>query len=220
MAVAGMGFCHFFSKALFVKLRSKDEIANCLHYSISLDGIPVPSVIFAVYFWSFRLRSKSSPEFISLSADTSGVAPSSLLLQTRVTRAERGWADRIGIFLSGLCLVHCVLTGALIILLPSLQLIFPHELFHQVFLLVLPLFAIFAFIPGYRRHRSAKIFVWAFAGFSLLVLGAFAFEGILWLETAVSISGSLCLIRAHFLNRHLCTCGHTHIKNHAHLNKL
>ena len=177
------------------------------------------------------MRSKSSPEFISVANETLSSGVSGLLArQPRVggrssaslagngkAPAPRGWADRIGIFLSGLCLVHCVLTGALLVLLPSLQLFFPHELFHKIFLLVLPLFAIIAFIPGYRRHGSMKIFFWALAGFSLLVLGAFAFEGILWLETVVSISGSSCLIRAHFLNRHLCSCGHTHVKKHAHV---
>jgi hypothetical protein len=183
--------------------------------------------------WECFLRSKSSPEFISVSNETSGSGvPGLFARQPRAgggvssnlaghgkPTAPRGWADRIGIFLSGLCLVHCVLTGAILVLLPSLQLFFPHELFHKIFLLVLPLFAIIAFIPGYRRHGSMKIFFWALAGFSLLVLGAFAFEGTLWLETAVSISGSSCLIRAHFLNRHLCSCGHTHVKNHAHVSQ-
>lgn len=119
------------------------------------------------------------------------------------------WADRLGICLSGLCLIHCLLTPIVLVLLPTVQVLAIHEELHHWLLVTLPVIAILAFVPGFRRHKNSKIFYWALPGFALLVTSHF-FEESLLVATAFSVLGSACLIRAHFLNRHLCACCASH----------
>lgn len=131
--------------------------------------------------------------------------------------STRRLADRLGICLSALCLVHCLLTPVLILLLPSLQLfeahgsgshIF-HESFHLALLLVLPIVAVLAFVPGFRRHGDKRVFAWSLPGLALVGIVAFFFEDISWTGSIVSVIGSLMLIRAHMINRKLCACCET-----------
>lgn len=131
--------------------------------------------------------------------------------------STRRLADRLGICLSALCLVHCLLTPVLILLLPSLQLVdahgaeggHAHETFHLALLLVLPILAVMAFIPGYRRHGDKRVFAWAAPGLILVALVAIFFEDISWTGSLISVAGSLMLIRAHVINRRLCACCET-----------
>ena len=124
-------------------------------------------------------------------------------------------ADRLGICLSALCVVHCLLTPVLLIALPSVQWLpsiapfLGHERYHLIMLIVLPVLAVLAFIPGYRLHRDVRVFIWAAPGIVAIALGALLFEGQVWLEAGASIAGSLMLIRAHMLNRVLCSCCET-----------
>jgi hypothetical protein len=119
----------------------------------------------------------------------------------------RLWADRVGVFLSAACAIHCLLTPFMILALPSLGLFELHHQFHETLLVILPLVALLAFIPGYLNHRDRRIFFWAAPGFALIASVAFLFEHTHdILPTIVSIAGSLCLIQAHLLNRRLCAC--------------
>ena len=128
-------------------------------------------------------------------------------------KADRPWADRLGIGLSGLCLVHCLLTPLVIILIPAIEVSVYHEMFHRSLLMVLPLIALGAFIPGYRRHGQMSVFLWSLPGLALIALGALAFENKLWLQTLTSIAGSALLIRAHFINHGLrANCAHANCK--------
>lgn len=115
-------------------------------------------------------------------------------------------ADKIGIVLSGLCVVHCLLTPFVILLIPSLELASYHDLFHDVLLGVLPLVALSAFIPGYRRHRNFEVFLWSLPGLAMVAIGALVFHEQVVGQVLFSIAGSLLLIKAHLVNRALCTC--------------
>lgn len=121
------------------------------------------------------------------------------------------WADRLGICLSWLCLIHCVMTPVVLLLLPGLSFIpavghsEDHEHFHEALLIVLPILALAAFVPGYRAHRNKKVFAWGIPGLILISLGVFVFHHG-WETVVVTIPGSILLIRAHLLNRHLCSC--------------
>ena len=121
-------------------------------------------------------------------------------------------ADRLGICLSALCVVHCLLTPVILLLLPSAQFFHfftTHETFHMLMLIVLPLLALFAFIPGFRLHGNKGVFLWAIPGIASIAVGALLFEGNAWFEAGFSIAGSCMLIRAHLLNRVLCSCCET-----------
>lgn len=121
-------------------------------------------------------------------------------------------ADKVGVCLSSLCVLHCLVTLGILLFLPSLSFL-GDEFFHHLLILVLPVLAILAFIPGYRRHKNAHVFLWALAGLAFISVslfnpGHFFNE---YTERATSIIGSLFLIRAHLMNRRLCACAcHTH----------
>jgi hypothetical protein len=121
----------------------------------------------------------------------------------------RSWADSIGLCLSALCLIHCLLTPILLLAIPSLVLIEEsgaHEWFHRGLFTVLPLLALAAFVPGYLRHRDLRVFFWSVPGITSLAVGLTIFEGQMGPQALLTIAGSLFLIRAHLLNRHLCSC--------------
>lgn len=129
------------------------------------------------------------------------------------------WADRFGICLSGLCVIHCALTPVALLLLPALNVVSPdlaremsHDHFHDFMFIAVPLLAALAFVPGYRRHRNLKVFAWALPGLALILLGGSLLEGRLWLESIVTIAGSAFLIRSHVVNRRLCACCGTGLK--------
>jgi hypothetical protein len=142
--------------------------------------------------------------------------------EARTTRAEPAsdWRDRLGICLSVLCLVHCLLTPLLLGLVPvGAALGFWQHGFHQIFLLIVPFVALIAFIPGWKRHRDARVWYRGITGIVFLALGVAVAEhfghGVsgapiewapLLAELALTVAGGACLIRAHLLNRELCTC--------------
>ncbi len=96
---------------------------------------------------------------------------------------------------------------------------------HQLFLVVVPVVALLAFIPGWKQHGDTRIWIWGASGV-LLLAGGVAFAEVfghgepgLWTplagELLLTIAGGGCLIRAHLLNRALCACcdhGHDQVQ--------
>lgn len=118
-------------------------------------------------------------------------------------------ADRAGICLSVICIVHCMLTPVILLALPAMQVFeWWHGSLHVIFAVIIPMLALAAFVPGYRMHRDSRVFVISLIGFVLIIAGItipHIFE-IEWLEPVFSIGGSIFLVRAHFINRSLCAC--------------
>ena len=119
------------------------------------------------------------------------------------------------------CLVHCLLTPILFAVVPvGASLGFWHHGFHQTFLIIVPFVALFAFIPGWRRHRDWRVWQWGGTGIFLLAIGVAVTEVFehasamtLVAEIVLTILGGACLIRAHLLNRELCVCcDHGHMR--------
>jgi hypothetical protein len=99
----------------------------------------------------------------------------------------------------------------MIVLLPSLNLIAYHEVFHDGLLVVLPILALLAFVPGYLRHRNHRVFYWAVPGFLLIAVAGLGFaEPHRMMPTVISVTGSFLLVNAHLFNRRLCACGVAH----------
>ena len=160
---------------------------------------------------------------------------------SRQEESGSGWRDRLGICLSVLCLVHCLMTPFILGLVPvGAALGFWQHGFHQLFLLVVPFVALIAFIPGWKVHRDSRVWYWGGTGIVLLALGVAAGEIVgheavseltlsawtlkAWSSVAVelvlTLAGGACLIRAHLLNRELCACcnddhGHDHAHDHS-----
>lgn len=93
----------------------------------------------------------------------------------------------------------------IVLLLPTLT-FFSTDLTHKLLAAALPLVALVAFVPGYRRHRQ-KVVLWlGLSGLVLIVFAAVAAFRLLTpiQEIAITVSGSAFLIAAHWYNRHCC----------------
>ena len=106
--------------------------------------------------------------------------------------------DRLAIFLSGLCLVHCLL-GALLL---SGMAIAGGALDHDVHVvglaLALPLAAV-AIWRGLRVHGNLGVLIMGVGGIGLMGASVFAVHAG-GLEMALSVGGVIVLALAHFWN--------------------
>ena len=112
--------------------------------------------------------------------------------------------DKIAIALSSLCVIHCLATPLILIILPSLGALIAdsHELFHQVILFfVLPI-GVLALLAGYRHHHNRTILLIGLAGLGLLLIAAFFGHDYFGEtgETALTIFASLIIATAHVRN--------------------
>ncbi len=117
--------------------------------------------------------------------------------------AAVGRWDRIGIFVSGACLVHCLLLPVVVALLPLFSFSEAlHTWMHPVAAAVLIPTTLLALRSARRLHgdRAVQLLLWA--GLALVVPAAIlghVFTGALS-ETLVTLAGSLLLIGGHWRN--------------------
>ena len=112
--------------------------------------------------------------------------------------------DKIAIALSSLCVIHCLATPLILIILPSLGALVAdnHEMFHQVILFfVLPI-GVLALWAGYRHHHNLSTLLIGLAGLGLLLIAAFYGHDYFGEtgETALTIFASLIIATAHVRN--------------------
>jgi MerC mercury resistance protein len=121
--------------------------------------------------------------------------------------SSREWADRMGVWTSALCVVHCLLTPVLI----SSSAIVAHflpaeERVHRSLAVLVALFGTIALMVGFRRHRRATVLV-------LMMGGLACIAGSAWFgdrlpshayEVAITMVGSGLMIAAHRLNHTFC----------------
>jgi peptidoglycan/LPS O-acetylase OafA/YrhL len=125
----------------------------------------------------------------------------------RSEAAPRQLADRLGMWTSGLCVVHCLLTPVLL----SSASVFAHflpaeENTHRALALLVALFGAIALLFGFRRHRRKRVLL-------LMGCGLACIAGAAWFgsrlpshmyEVAVTVCGSAMMITAHRLNHTFC----------------
>ncbi|MGN5373336.1 MerC domain-containing protein [Sphingomonas hankookensis] len=110
------------------------------------------------------------------------------------------WLDGFAVTASVLCLIHCLLLPAILVVLPVLatMLAVPERFHAMAFALALPT-SVLAIAAGYRRHGRRWPFVVAAIGLTLLGMGAFAIDGEVT-ERVVSTAGAVLLAVAHVGN--------------------
>jgi len=122
--------------------------------------------------------------------------------------------DKSAMGLSFLCLVHCLLVPAIVLVLPALLAApLQDERFHQILLFVIiPLSAIALFL-GCKKHKSWSIFAWGIVGLAILLVGGlFAHDLVGEIgERVLTVAGSLIMMASHFTNyrncqKHDCLC--------------
>ena len=107
----------------------------------------------------------------------------------------------MGISLSGICFIHCLLTPVLIMLSPFLA---GHEFHENIIYLIIPT-AVIALAVGCSRHRDFWVAVIGISGISVLILALIfhtTFGELVGL--VLTMFGSILIISAHYRNRLLC----------------
>lgn len=113
--------------------------------------------------------------------------------------SKPGFWDRIGIGLSGLCAIHCLLVPVFVSLIP----LWPafesfHEYTHLIFFLAI---APAVVISLKNRHASGKIPAYLFAGLAVIFIAWFFNHSLgEYGEAGVTLIGSILLIKGHWLN--------------------
>ena len=116
--------------------------------------------------------------------------------------------DKFAIALSGVCIVHCLISPIIITLLPifALNSMVEDILFHQLMLwIVLPTSCIALFI-GCRKHREILIAITGIVGMLILIIVAFFGHDLFnsSYEKIMTIVGGLVLAISHTLNYQAC----------------
>jgi len=107
--------------------------------------------------------------------------------------------DAVGMLISILCLVHCLVAPLLIAAVPALGLGFlAVDGIHVAFAIAVLLAAVAALIPGYRQHHKLGVLALGAAGVAAVAVGTTLPGGLP--ETSVTVLGSCMLIAAHVTN--------------------
>ncbi len=119
--------------------------------------------------------------------------------------------DKLGITLSGLCAIHCLITPFLAVAIPVLGETFEQPWVHILMAVFVVPVGLFAFYSGYNHHKKKGLTALGVAGLGMVGVGLLApISGInLFGHDFITITGSLCLVVAHVLNRRACLC-HRH----------
>jgi hypothetical protein len=133
-----------------------------------------------------------------------GLTEATALKSAKVVRAK---ADIVGIGLSGLCMVHCLVFPLLVSFSPAILRGLPgDDATHRVLAIGIALAGGLAFRSGYKVHRKGWILALFLLGIALISAAAALGEAVLsaYGETGITVCGSLLLITAHWCNRSFC----------------
>ena len=121
--------------------------------------------------------------------------------------ASRQWADRLGVWTSSLCVVHCVLTPVLISSSAVLAHFLPaEEKVHRSLALLVALFGAIALLVGFRKHGRRRILILMSAGLGCIAAAAWFGDKLPshGYEVAITMVGSALMITAHRFNHTFC----------------
>ncbi len=133
-----------------------------------------------------------------------GLTEAAALKSAKVVRAK---ADMVGMGLSGLCMVHCLVFPLLVSFAPAILSGLPgDDMTHRVLAIGIALAGALAFRSGYKVHRKGWILALFLLGIALISAAAALGESALsaYGETGITVCGSVLLITAHWCNRSFC----------------
>ena len=126
---------------------------------------------------------------------------------TRQHAAASRW-DRLGTWLSGLCVVHCLLLPFVLLLLPAGSLVFDaYHGAHYVFAALLAPLTIFVVWEAWQGRRDGLSMILLVAGLAALFVALLFHEAQdVVLHTALTRIGSAMLIAGHLLHLRHAPC--------------
>ena len=117
------------------------------------------------------------------------------------------WADRLGIWASLLCAIHCMLTPVLLSFSSVAAHLLPgEESTHRALSLLIACLGLVALLKGYRRHGHRRVILFMAAGLACIFLAAWGGDRLpshAW-EVAVTCCGGALMIVAHRTNHTFC----------------
>lgn len=106
--------------------------------------------------------------------------------------------DRMAVGLSGLCIVHCVLSVVFVAILSGAGTLLTDPIIHRIGLLGAVMLAALALGQGYMKHRAVRPALIGLSGIGLMIVGLFAPHG--WSEVVATVAGVSILAAAHLMN--------------------
>lgn len=115
--------------------------------------------------------------------------------------------DKTAISLSLLCVIHCLVTPLLIVLLPSLAALqLDNEYFHLWMLVAVIPTSSYALTLGCKQHKRYRLLIQGALGLLLLISAVFLDEALLgegW-EKIFTVIGASIIALSHYRNYRLC----------------
>jgi hypothetical protein len=129
--------------------------------------------------------------------------------------------DKVGIGLSLLCAVHCMIFPLLMVFSPWIGTFIEGSWFHIIMIVMVAPLALFLFIGTYKKHGNSRPLIFGSIGIAFLIVGLLVPELFehdhgdhslesqwLWIESILTTIGGGLLITAHFKNIKTCRCHH------------
>lgn len=117
--------------------------------------------------------------------------------------------DKIGVWLSGLCIIHCILVPLLFLFYPAVGENIESHFLHSVFFLVIMAVAIVSFSTGYKLHKRLEPILYLISGLLILLINLLFHEKLLNYEMGLNVLGSLLVVISHIKNKKHCNkCNH------------
>lgn len=124
---------------------------------------------------------------------------------SKVDSTKNGFWDRLGIGLSGVCAIHCLLVPVFVALIPLWPAIGNfHEYTHLIFIVAI---APTVYLSLKRRNNSKKVSAYLIAGILVIITAWLLSHSVgMYGEAGITLVGSSLLIRGHWLNYKSKTC--------------
>ena len=114
--------------------------------------------------------------------------------------------DNLGITISTVCLVHCIVLPVLILFFPIISLsFFLNEIYEWIFLFLSIVIGLFSLCFGYKKHKSFTSLRLLIVGFAFLIISKLFDSNSLESYHTISIlCGGILIIASHIVNKKLC----------------
>ncbi len=115
-------------------------------------------------------------------------------------------ADKIGIFMSGLCAIQCAMLPILL----SVTAVVPNWMHFGhgwIWLSAIGVIALWSFSRGWRRHHDKGVVGLFVLGFGFLIGGTLLEDKVdILIESAIFVVGGVLMVMAHWRNYQLMKC--------------
>jgi uncharacterized membrane protein YeaQ/YmgE (transglycosylase-associated protein family) len=137
-----------------------------------------------------------------------------------MSNTTRGILSRSSVFLSSVCLIHCMATPFLVLALPSFSVFFTDAVEWALILAVVPV-SLAAFVPTWLKHKDRGLLLRFLAGLTFVLVSQFLFHqhhhsvvSLQWPGMVSMAIGAFLMAWAIYRNNrhtHVCTVpGHAH----------